>query len=276
VFFLPFNKFTQFDKIKQFRRRLCVASNQFAIKMIGTKITRYNSLESTNNFVAKQLIDGLYAKGEVVLARFQTEGRGQRGSSWQSLPGDNLTFSFALPSNFLNIHAHFILSKAVSVAIYEMLSASALSDVRIKWPNDILVSDHKICGILLETKVVNSEKHTVVGIGLNVNQVDFDPGYKATSIALQLGRPVDLDSVLKELIGSLNQYLNPVLAGYFDDVEFRYQTALYGAGHWIQFSEEHRSFQGQIKEVDNEGVILVKSKQGQTQSYRAKEVKISY
>ena len=244
--------------------------------MIGNIITRYNSLESTSNFVAKQLIAGLYAKGEVILARFQTEGRGQRGSSWQSLPGDNLTFSFAIPSDFLNIHEHFILSKAVSVAIYEMLTDTLLSDVHIKWPNDILVSDHKICGILLETKMVNSKKHTIVGIGLNVNQVDFDPAYKATSMSSQLGSAVVLDSVLKDLMTALNRNLDPVFQGYFDDVEFRYKEALYGCGHWIQFTEEHRSFLGQIKEVDNEGVILVKSKQGQTQNYRSKEVKISY
>ena len=244
--------------------------------MIGNIITRYNSLESTNNFVAKQLIEGLYATGEVILAHFQTGGRGQRGSVWQSLPGDNLTFSFALPSDFLNIHEHFILSKAVSVAIYEMLSSISLSDIHIKWPNDILVSDHKICGILLETKMINSERHTVVGIGLNVNQTEFDSGYKATSIALQLGRAIVLDSVLKDLIASLNRNLDPILKGYFDDVEFRYKESLYGSGHWIQFSEGHRNFLGQIKEVDNEGVILVKSKQGQTQNYRAKEVKISY
>lgn len=244
--------------------------------MIGNKITRYNSLESTNNFVAKQLITGIYAKGEVILAHFQTEGRGQRGSTWQSLPGDNLTFSFAVSSDFLNIHEHFILSKAVSVAIYEMLSDTLLTDIHIKWPNDILVSDHKICGILLETKMADSKKYTIVGIGLNVNQVDFDPAYKATSIASQLGRSVVLDSILKDLITALNRNLDLVLKGYFDDVEFRYKEALYGSGYWIQFSEEHREFLGQIKEVDNEGVILVKSKQGHTQNYRAKEVKISY
>ena len=157
-----------------------------------------------------------------------------------------------------------------------MLCSISLADVHIKWPNDILVSDHKICGILLETKIINSQRYTVVGIGLNVNQTVFDPELKATSIASQLGRAMVLNSVLKDLIASLNRNLNPVLNGYFDDVEFRYKEALYGSGHWIQFSEGHRNFLGQIKEVDNEGVILVKSKQGQTQNYRTKEVRISY
>jgi len=263
------------DKIKQFSRRLCIANNQFTINMIGAKITRYNSLESTNNFAAKQLIDGLYDTGEVIVAHSQTNGRGQRGTVWQSMPGLNLTFSFVLPSDYLNIHTHFILSKAVSVAIYELLSIP-LSDVHIKWPNDILISDHKICGILLETKIVNSRRYTVIGIGLNVNQKDFNPEFKATSMALQLGREINIESVLKDLIASLNRNLDPVLAGYFDNVEYKYKEALYGFGHWIQFTEEHRNFLGQIKEVDNEGVILVKSKQGQTQNYRVKEVKISY
>ena len=109
--------------------------------MIGHKITQFNSLDSTSNYVAKQLITGKYTEGEVILAHFQTEGRGQRGSFWQSISGQNLTFSFALSSDFLNIHEHFILSKAVSVAIYDLLRKRLETEVFIKWPNDILVSD---------------------------------------------------------------------------------------------------------------------------------------
>lgn len=244
--------------------------------MIGHKITRFDRLESTNNFVAKHILDGDYATGEVILARFQSKGRGQRGNMWQSDEGNNLTFSFAIPTNFLDIHQHFILSKAVSVAIYEILTEVFHLDAHIKWPNDILVDKQKICGILLETKVVNAQKYTVIGIGLNVNQKQFKPEYKATSIALQMGREIDMEAVLKGLITKLNIYLSAVSKGFFDDVEYRYNRSLYGMGNWIEFSEDYRKFLGQIKEVNNEGVILVKSKQGHTKEYRAKEVKIGY
>lgn len=244
--------------------------------MIGHKITRFDTLESTNNFVAKLLEEGLYTTGEVILARFQTRGRGQRGSTWQSMPGNNLMFSFAIPSNFLDIHEHFILSKAVSVAIFELLSENFQFDVFIKWPNDILVDNQKICGILLETKAVQSQRYTVVGIGLNVNQKEFDAGYKATSISLQMGREMNVEGVLKELLQKINSYITPISNGFFDEVMHKYNQALYGHSNWIEFSEGHRTYFGQIKQVDNEGVILVKSKQGYTRSYRAKEVKIAY
>ena len=244
--------------------------------MIGNKITQFNSLDSTSNYVAKQLISGTYTEGEVILAHFQTEGRGQRGSFWQSIPGQNLTFSFALRSDFLNIHEHFILSKAVSVAIYDMLCKRLQTEVFIKWPNDILVSDQKICGILLETKMVDSQRYTIFGIGLNVNQSTFPEGLKATSVALQLQQPVSVNEIMTDLIAELNLCLKPIKEAYFDDIEARYMAALYGANEWISFTEENRSFYGKIREVDNAGIMLVKSKQGHALNYRTKEVLINY
>lgn len=244
--------------------------------MIGNKITQFNSLDSTSNYVAKQLISGDYGEGDVILAHFQTEGRGQRGSFWQSTSGQNLTFSFALRSDFLNIHEHFIFSKAVSVAIYDLLCKRLKTDIAIKWPNDLLVSDQKICGILLETKIIDSHKYTIFGIGLNVNQSEFPKDLKATSIALQLRKPVSVAEILTELIRELNACLKPVVEGYFDDIESRYMDALYGANDWVKFAEESRSFYGKIREVDNGGVMLVKSKQGHALNYRTKEVTIHY
>ncbi|NEN22407.1 biotin--[acetyl-CoA-carboxylase] ligase [Cryomorpha ignava] len=244
--------------------------------MIGNKITQFNSLDSTSNYVAKQLISGDYEEGDVILAHFQTEGRGQRGSFWQSVSGQNLTFSFALRSDFLNIHEHFIFSKAVSVAIYDLLCKRLKTDVSIKWPNDILVSDQKICGILLETKIIDSQKYTIFGLGLNVNQGEFPIGLKATSIALQLRESISVNEILTDLIRELNACLKPITDGYYDDIEWRYMNALYGAHEWINFTEENRSFYGKIREVDNAGVMLVKSKQGNALNYRTKEVTINY
>lgn len=244
--------------------------------MIGTKITQFNSLDSTSNYVAKQLIAGTYTEGEVILAHFQTQGRGQRGSFWQSHPNQNLTFSFALPTEYLSIHDSFIISKAVSLAIYELISERLESHVSIKWPNDILVSDRKICGMLIESKLTENGRYTIIGIGLNVNQTQFFKGNKATSLALELGKPLAVMPVLQELIKKLNRNLDPISSGHFDDLEARYMDSLYGANQWVKFSEENRSYLGQIREVDNSGVMLVKSKQGHAKNYRTKEVEISY
>jgi len=244
--------------------------------MIGSKITQFNSLDNTNNYVAKQLIMGGYDEGSVILAHFQTEGRGQRGSFWQSNAGQNLTFSFALRTEFLNIHDYFIISKAVSLAIYELISARLKTNVYIKWPNDILASDRKICGILIENKLTETGNYTIVGIGLNVNQTQFFEGNKATSLAIELGKPLAINSVFQDLIKKLNIFWEPVIQGRFDDVEARYMDALYGAKQWVKFTEENRTYLGKIREVDNSGVMLVKSKQGHAKNYRTKEVVISY
>ena len=107
--------------------------------MIGNKIIRFDSIDSTSNYVANALLSGTYTEGDVILAQFQTSGRGQRDSVWQSSPGENLLISFAICADFLSLHQQFLLSKAVSVAIYNYLHKAIPRDVWIKWPNDILV-----------------------------------------------------------------------------------------------------------------------------------------
>lgn len=113
--------------------------------------------------------------GTVVMAREQTAGRGQRGNSWEAEPGANITLSLLLRPAGLHPSRQFIISQAVSLAIVWMLDAFVGEPrVSIKWPNDIYVGDRKICGILIENSITGSGiNHCIVGIGLNVNQMQF-------------------------------------------------------------------------------------------------------
>ncbi|MDE6431375.1 MAG: biotin--[acetyl-CoA-carboxylase] ligase, partial [Duncaniella sp.] len=110
-----------------------------------------------------------------VSARRQTAGRGQRGNSWESAPGKNITMSILLRPEGLHPSRQFVISRAVSLAITGVLRRyMPASAVRVKWPNDIYVDDRKICGILIENVISSASiRQSVVGIGINVNQRRF-------------------------------------------------------------------------------------------------------
>lgn len=244
--------------------------------MIGEKITHFSSLDSTSNYVAKQLLAGSYVLGEVILAHFQTNGRGRRGRFWQSEPGVNLTFSFAINTDFLPDHQNFMLSKALSVALFTFLSKNLNADISIKWPNDMLVSGQKIGGILIENKLVVGQKYSIIGIGLNINQIHFPDGLKATSMALELNQSVKSKGLIEQVLKEINFTIDMVRSNSFDLIDRQYIQHLFGADRWIEFEEGGGRFFGQIKAVDHEGVLLVKSKQGRAANYRSSQVKIKY
>ena len=164
-----------------------------------------DSCESTNTYIASQT--PLMADGDVVAARTQSAGRGQRGNSWEAEPGANLTFSMLLRPAELAPARQFELSMAVSLAIVDVLDG-LLPDhlsAQIKWPNDIYVADKKICGILIEHSLSGSKiQHTIVGIGLNVNQRQFTSDAPNPVSLIQLnGRTTALEPLLQQLCDTI-------------------------------------------------------------------------
>ena len=145
------------------------------------------SCRSTNQVASDLLSVKKPNEGLVVLTRNQTEGRGQRGSHWESEPGKNLTFSTILKPTFLPISRIFDLTIVASLAIVRSLADFGLESCKIKWPNDIYCRDAKIAGILIENAVrANQIEWAIVGIGLNVNQTKFLTA-DATSTKLENG-----------------------------------------------------------------------------------------
>lgn len=141
-------------------------------------MTHFDQLESTNSYL-RQNHQGM-PQHAVVTAAYQTAGRGQRGNGWESEPGRNLLFSMLYyPPADLPPSRQFQISKAVAVAVAEtvdrLLDGSDHPEVCIKWPNDIYVGDRKIAGILIENALQSSTRiaHSIIGVGLNVNQREF-------------------------------------------------------------------------------------------------------
>ena len=149
------------------------------------------TVDSTNEEAKRHIsdIDNL----SVLSALEQTAGRGQRGNTWTSAPGENLMFSIVLKPQ-LRALDQFVLNEITSLSVVEFLSRHGIS-ARIKWPNDIYVGSKKICGILIENSLRGSEiSSSIIGIGLNINQRNFNVNLlNPTSMALSIGRRSDFD-----------------------------------------------------------------------------------
>lgn len=145
--------------------------------------------------------------GAAVIARRQTAGRGQRGNSWESEPGKNLTFSLVLRPEWVEVARQFCISQAVSLAIVEVLERHLGEDahISIKWPNDIYVGDKKICGILIENSVSGKKlARCIVGVGINVNQTQFvSDAPNPVSMAQIAGREFSVEQLAAEFVGEM-------------------------------------------------------------------------
>ena len=136
-------------------------------------IVKVDETESTNAYMKKLVREERPEEGSLVIADFQTGGRGQMGNSWFSSKGDNLLFSLVIYPKTVRANEQFIISRIASLAIKNTLD-QFVDDIRIKWPNDIYWNDKKIAGILIENDLQgNTIDNSVIGIGINVNQEMF-------------------------------------------------------------------------------------------------------
>ncbi len=169
-------------------------------------------------------------EGTVIVADEQTAGRGQRSNLWVTEPKKNLTCSYILKPVFLAAKDQFMLSAAVALAVSDTVSELLpTNEVQIKWPNDVLVDGKKIAGILIENTLrgMNLE-NSIVGIGLNVNQVAFPSGLNATSIQLSSEQETELETVLQLLNSYLEKYYLQIREDRFESVLHQLNANLFG------------------------------------------------
>ncbi len=204
---------------------------------VGKNLLELSEVDSTNAFASK-LLDSQPTEGTVVRTAYQSAGRGQQSNVWLSQANANLTFSLILYPHFIPPKRSFILNKVVSLALHrciqEFLPFKAVS---IKWPNDILVEGKKVAGILIENHLFqHGIKASVIGIGLNVNQVNFpeELSSKANSLSLEAGQQFDLDSVFTNLLEHLEAFYLQLRSGKTEHLDFGYLQALYGYGEKIR------------------------------------------
>ena len=241
---------------------------------VGHSFVFMPECHSTNEEALKLLQKQSCSEGTVVITDNQTAGKGQRGNKWISDPGKNLTFSIVLTPRRLDPKDHFQLSMMLSLGVCDYLKTflnTFLNTVRVKWPNDILISRKKICGILIENIIKENRVHaSVCGVGLNVNQVAW-PFEEATSMKLVLGVDLGLESVLEPLLECIEaRYLrmrNREDSSLKDD----YLTHLYRLGEEGLYESGGTSFSGIIRGVDKHGRLILTTSAGE-RSFDAKEL----
>ena len=157
-------------------------------------IIHIDETDSTNHWLMQQ------RDPCVVVADYQTAGKGCGSNTWESERGKNLTFSMLIHPESLLASRQFRITEVTSVALCETLEDNLLQQVTIKWPNDIYVGDRKLCGMLIENSLgENGVAASVIGVGLNVNQTVFPQVTNATSLALSVGKEVSLEEALERL-----------------------------------------------------------------------------
>jgi BirA family transcriptional regulator, biotin operon repressor / biotin---[acetyl-CoA-carboxylase] ligase len=209
-------------------------------------------------------------EGTTVITNNQTAGRGQRGNSWEAEPGKNLTLSVILKPSFLLTKDQFFLNIFTSLAIHDLLVDKTNAIVRIKWPNDIIVDDKKISGILIENQIRGSQVSiSVVGIGLNVNQTNFATD-SATSLHHFRGM-VSLQELFEELSENIESRYLQLRAGNYQLLKQDYMSKLYWMGEERKFASAESTFAGVIQGIDEFGRLSVGTDAG-TRTFDLKEI----
>lgn len=221
---------------------------------IGRKIISLETVDSTSNYAANLLKGGKIEHGAVILAVEQHAGRGQRMTTWQSAPGENLTFSFVLDDLRIFTSEHFKLSMMVALALIDLMRKIHI-EAFIKWPNDIYANDHKLAGTLIETQIAGENiKRAIIGIGLNVNQLEFE-GLNATSVRLITGNRLSLNELLLSFINSFNKLIAENHS--YNDLKERYLNALYCFNEKIEVAIQGVSLHVIHKGINNDGKLLL-------------------
>lgn len=239
------------------------------------KICKFNTLPSTNTY----LKENLHLQTQtVVWALHQTQGRGQQGNAWEVEEGKNLTFSVLKHFEDFQSRHHFVLNMSVSLAVLALLEVLGLTEVRIKWPNDILCYNKKICGILVENIVVGGRiQSSVIGVGLNVNQVNFKHLPKATSVLKTTGRVWNLEEVLHLLLKEIQVKFEVLEKQDFTQIFTLYTQHLFRMNKPSTFATPQGGcFAGYIRGVSEQGELLVEVEDNELKKFRLKEISLLY
>jgi BirA family biotin operon repressor/biotin-[acetyl-CoA-carboxylase] ligase len=241
--------------------------------LIGQKIIFLDVVDSTNNFVQKLIKEQNIINGTVVLANNQIKGRGQRDTIWQTEPNLNLIFSTYIEYFSLNLDKQSSINHWISLSILNVLKKLKINCF-IKWPNDIITKNGKIAGILIENTISeNFIKNSIIGIGLNVNQIKFNSDISATSICLEKKQNYNVNDIALMLINELNYLFNDIIDNNLENLKNKYLENLWGKNKLINFIRNEKKESGVILDTDNYGKLIMKTCKG-IEHFNLKEIQL--
>lgn len=256
---------------------------------IGQKIICLTQTDSTNSYLTRLSAKEKLPEGTVVITQMQEQGRGQRGTMWESDAGKNLTLSIFLKPNFLKPDEQFNLSKAVALGVAEFVhlcltphpspqgEGNKRGEVAIKWPNDIYIGNKKVAGVLIENSVSgNSLSQCIAGIGINVNQKFFsDELPNPTSLKLVAGKYFDLDECLSQLCSCIESRYLQFKANHFEEINEDYLKNIYRFNEWANYNYKGDILKAKITGVTKIGKLVLEKENREKLECDFKEVEFT-
>jgi len=230
-------------------------------------------IDSTNSYALSLKDTRAFKEGLVIVSDFQTNGHGQRETNWESEKGKNLNISVLIEPKIL-IERQFDISILISLSIIDCLTNLGIKSM-IKWPNDILVRNKKIAGILIQN-IISSDiiTHSVIGIGINVNQLIFETYIpKATSVKLELNKDIIVEELQNSLLNIMKNRLNDYRSGV--DINFHFFNKLFKRDIVSVFQNKSKKFNGIIRGVSEMGLLIIET-ESEVKEFNLKEIRMLF
>ena len=234
-------------------------------------LIKVDATNSTSTLIASLFRLGAIEIPSVLYTNDQTGGRGRLERPWKSEPGKNLTISYVLPDFGSSPKSVFRAMRQITWSVLEILEASGIPDLSVKWPNDIMAGDRKIAGILIERSLRQGKSSfVIVGIGLNVNQVSFNDEFKATSMAELTQKVFEIDPLAYRLSDSITNLL-------LQDQEItidQFQSKLYGINRTHRWQLGDKVVEATLLGVTEDGSALLYSSEGKSLKFTSEEIRM--
>lgn len=241
-------------------------------------LIKVSAINSTNSFGREMFRENPAMPATCVVAENQLQGRGQRGTTWNAEPGQNLTFSIIYPKPGISPGQQFLLSAAVATAIVKALEQFQLPRLRVKWPNDIMSANRKLGGILIENVITEARVvASVIGIGLNVNQQVFPGLPGAGSMRSVSQKEYNLDDVLQLLLDVLEKELGLLSDKRSEEIMEAYKSRLFRMEVPSTFELPDKTLlTGVITNVSPGGKLVVRCEEELLREFDLKEVRLLF
>ncbi len=245
-------------------------------RVIGRKLFVFDSIDSTNA-CARTLAEAGTEEGSIVIAEFQTSGRGRQGRTWQAEPNQNLLFSVLLRPQ-LQQESAGLMTFFAAVSVARAIEKAAGCRIECKWPNDLLLNGKKICGILLENSLEKgSMAYSVVGVGLNVNQKEFAGDLKrATSLFRELGITLQRDDLFQELVRQMDDLYPHVRNNEFDKILSEWNARCNMFGKEVTVAQHNKNISGTAIALETDGGLRIETPSGPQTVYAGDVTVVSH
>lgn len=231
-----------------------------AANTIGSPFIELQSVDSTNKYAMATVHAGMAQHGMAIFTHEQTQGKGQRGKSWNSEKGANLALSILINPYPHAVSEQFKISVCAAVTLYEFFSPLAGDETKIKWPNDLYWRDRKAAGILIEN-IVRAEiwEWAVIGIGININQTKFPPDLpNPVSLKQITGKHPEPIQLARDVCQVFDKNYQLLREKKFDQLFSLYQSVLYKKEENVKLKKGTRVFDARICGISESGQLITR------------------